>query len=217
MMINTELDHLVVAASTLQEGVEYIEDLFCTRMAAGGEHATQGTHNRLLALSGGAYLEVIAINPDAPGPQYPRWFDLDSAAMQIQLSRKPKLITWVARSTGLSELIEKLPFNLGEIQPMARRGFKWKMTLSKDGKLYHEGVFPLLIEWLGDAHPVDSLPDCGCELISMTGKTDDARTVRRLIELMGLQPVLDIVKIEDGSADMLSATVRTPSGIVVLE
>ena len=33
----------------------------------------------------GSYLEIIAINPDAPDPGRSRWFDLDDAALQLSL------------------------------------------------------------------------------------------------------------------------------------
>lgn len=31
----------------------------------------------------GMYLEVIAVDPDAPAPTRPRWFSLDDPTMQV--------------------------------------------------------------------------------------------------------------------------------------
>ena len=72
-----ELDHLAVAGETLAEAVAHVEDALGVEMAAGGVHVEMGTHNRLLSLGPGMYLEAIAVDPAARGPDRPRWFDLD--------------------------------------------------------------------------------------------------------------------------------------------
>jgi hypothetical protein len=49
----TRLDHLVVAADRLDEGVSYVQDLLGVNLpAAGGQHPLMGRHNRLLGLGG---------------------------------------------------------------------------------------------------------------------------------------------------------------------
>ena len=45
-----ELDHLVVAARTLEEGAAWVEAKLGVPMAGGGKHDLMGTHNRLLRL-----------------------------------------------------------------------------------------------------------------------------------------------------------------------
>ena len=70
-------DHLVVGAPTLDEGASWLEARLCIPMSAGGKHETMGTHNALVGLGPGAYLEVMAIDPQAPAPGRARWFDLD--------------------------------------------------------------------------------------------------------------------------------------------
>ncbi|HEY3555130.1 MAG TPA: VOC family protein, partial [Casimicrobiaceae bacterium] len=70
------LDHLVVAATSLDAGADWIEARLGVRPVPGGKHATMGTHNALVGLGPGAYLEVIAIDPQASAPARARWFDL---------------------------------------------------------------------------------------------------------------------------------------------
>ncbi|MFT7058852.1 MAG: hypothetical protein ACJASV_001357, partial [Pseudorhodobacter sp.] len=70
------LDHIAVAANTLAEGTAWVEAQLGVTLAPGGQHPLMATHNRLLGLADD-YLEVITINPDAPAPPHPRWFDLD--------------------------------------------------------------------------------------------------------------------------------------------
>ena len=80
------LDHLVIGAATLEQGAAWCEATFGVAPGPGGKHALMGTHNRLLSLACEAfprcYLEIIAIDPDAPAPARRRWFDLDDAAVQ---------------------------------------------------------------------------------------------------------------------------------------
>jgi Glyoxalase-like domain len=72
------IDHLVVAANSLAEGTDYISETLGVKPEGGGEHVAMGTHNRVVRLGEGCYLEVIAINPSAPKPLHPRWFELDT-------------------------------------------------------------------------------------------------------------------------------------------
>jgi hypothetical protein len=68
----TAVDHLVVAAATLEQGVAWCEATLGVTPGPGGRHALMGTHNRLLNLGSAAfphsYLEIIAIDPEAPAP-----------------------------------------------------------------------------------------------------------------------------------------------------
>src|ERR1700712_1998311 len=94
------IDHLVIAARTLEEGARFVSSRFGCEMTAAGAHPSMRTHNRLLNLWNGVYLEVIAIDPyagilqtDAPRA---RLFALDDPAMQKRLETGPQLMHWVA-------------------------------------------------------------------------------------------------------------------------
>src|SRR5574343_914294 len=106
-----DIDHLVVAAASLDEGVAWCERVLGVAPAPGGQHALMGTHNRLLNISAPSYprcyLEIIAIEPGAPGPQgRARWFDLDDRALQQALREQgPGLIHWVARVPQLDHAL----------------------------------------------------------------------------------------------------------------
>jgi hypothetical protein len=68
--VSGALDHLVVAARTLDEGAAWCADTLGVAPEAGGRHALMGTHNRVLSIAGPGwprgYLEIIAIDPEAP-------------------------------------------------------------------------------------------------------------------------------------------------------
>jgi hypothetical protein len=106
------LDHLVVSARTLDEGTQYVADTLGVAPAGGGAHPLMRTHNRLLNLWGGVYLEVIAVDPDAlsangasnsaaddaeANAARPRLFALDHPATHARLQQGPYLSHWVAR------------------------------------------------------------------------------------------------------------------------
>ena len=61
------IDHLVIAARTLDEGVRWCEATLGVAPGPGGTHPLMGTHNRLLSIASDefaqAYLEIIAIDP----------------------------------------------------------------------------------------------------------------------------------------------------------
>lgn len=173
-----ELDHLVVGAVTLDEGVAWCERVLGVTPAPGGRHALMGTHNRLLNISAPAYprayLELIAIDPEAPGPQgRARWFDLDQPALQAALrERGPGLIHWVSRVASLDASLSHWRsegVDAGEAVAASRGVLSWRIALREDGRRLRREGLPLLIEW-GEAHPTDSLPASGVQLLSFEAR-----------------------------------------------
>jgi Glyoxalase-like domain len=157
-----EIDHLIVAADTLADGAAWCEAWLGVVPQPGGRHAFMGTHNRLVNLSSPdfprCYLEIIAIDPEAPPPGRPRWFGLDARA-----PGPPALIHAVARSTALDADCRRLAAQgLAPGLPVAasRGDLRWRILLRPDGTLPDA---PTLIEWDGP-HPAGRLPDQGLRL-----------------------------------------------------
>lgn len=177
-----ELDHLVVGAATLDEGVAWCERVLGVTPQPGGKHALMGTHNRLLLISGPnhprSYLEIIAIDPDAPPPGRARWFDLDQAALRERLSKGPGLIHWVARVPHLDAALAYWRgegVDAGEPVEATRGNLRWRIALREDGRRLRREALPVLIEW-GEAHPTDALPDQGVQLLGFDSR--DGLTAR---------------------------------------
>jgi hypothetical protein len=173
-----ELDHLVVGAATLDEGMAWCERVLGVTPAPGGRHALMGTHNRLLNISAPAYprayLEIIAIDPEAPGPQgRARWFDLGQPALQAALrERGPGLIHWVSRVASLDASLAQWRgegVDAGEAVAASRGALSWRIALREDGRRLRREGLPLLIEW-GEAHPTDGLPASGVQLLSFEAR-----------------------------------------------
>jgi len=133
----------------------------------GGKHPLMGTHNRLLFIGPGQFLEVMAIDPDAPPPTRPRWFDLDDPAMRTTLARAPALIHWVERTEDIEAALHGYSQAI-EILDLERGRYRWRIGVPKDGRRPGGGTLPTLIEWHGGLHPADALPDTGVRLRTFT-------------------------------------------------
>ena len=165
------LDHLAIIAPTLQDGVAYVEATLGAPMAPGGKHPEMGTHNRLLRLGDDVYLEVIAVDPDAPRPERPRWFGLDdSAAVRSAWNEGRRLRAWVARTGDISGDLAAHPF-LGEAVRASRGDRAWTLSIPADGALPLGGLAPSLIAWGGAGSPAPSMPDVGARLVAFTLST----------------------------------------------
>lgn len=195
------LDHLAVSASSLAEGVAWAEAALGVTFATGGEHPQMGTHNRLLGL-GDLYLEVIAINPAAPAPPHPRWFDLD------HFTGPPRLTNWIVACDNLDTALAEGPEGCGRALPLARGDFRWRMAVPDSGRLPFDGYFPALIEWQGPAHPALRLPDSGLRLTRLDLTHPQAADLAGSLAGKMIDPR---VEMSTGPQKALRATFSTPS------
>ena len=152
------LDHLAVSAETLEAAQSYVEEALGVSMQSGGEHAIFHTHNKVMGLTDGLYLEAIAINQGAPKPDRPRWFDLDN------FSGDARLTNWICRSKTLDQDIALLPDGIGEPVQLSRSDLRWKMVVPNSGILPFDNMCPALIEWQTSTHPSDGLAATDCQL-----------------------------------------------------
>ena len=151
-------DHFAIAAATLADGCAHVADRLGHDMGPGGTHPLMGTHNRLSGLGAGEYLEVIAIDPAAPPPGRPRWFDLD------RRDGPPRIGNWIARTDDLDAVIDRVP-GAGRAIRFERGPYRWRMAVPDDGILPFDGCFPAVIQW---DTPAPSFPDAGLRLRTLT-------------------------------------------------
>jgi hypothetical protein len=135
-----KLDHIVVAASTLDKGAAYVRDCLGVEPSGGGNHPAMGTHNRVLKLGRNRYLEVIAIDPEGRPSDFPRWFNLDEPALQSRLKIRPRLIAWVVRSESADSIAEAIYGTPTRVRPMQRDALRWRFAFTRDGSLPGEGT-----------------------------------------------------------------------------
>jgi hypothetical protein len=207
------LDHLVVAAATLEQGEDHLERLIGVRPQRGGKHSAMGTHNSLLRLGAKTYLEVIAIDPEAAPPKRPRWFALDSAGMREALADAPRLIHWVARTDDIDAARRACAIDPGPTQSMERAAFRWRITIPGDGHLPGDGVVPTLIQWSEASHPTDTMQQSGARLVAFSAAHPEPARVRSALEKLSLGETL---KVTFGTLPRLAAMLQTPRGAVTL-
>jgi hypothetical protein len=212
-MQRAALDHLVVAAATLEQGEDYVESRIGVRPQRGGKHVVMGTHNSVLRMGQGVYLEVIAIDAEAIAPKHPRWFELDRSVMQATLRVSPRLIHWVARCTDIDAVRRASPVDPGPVHPMSRGEFAWRITIPDDGRLPGAGVLPTLIEWADARHPADAMPDAGVRLTALAAAHPEPAAMRTVLAALGLGAALQITF---AATPRLAAMLRTPRGPVTL-
>ena len=164
------LDHVVVVADTLEQGASWCVQTLGIEPGPGGRHALMGTHNRLFAIGSPtfprAYLEIIAIDPDAALPGRARWFGMDDPAQRTAVGDEPRLLHWVARTDSLMVArsgIDHIGLDAGIPITASRGALSWRITVRPDGTLLCQGALPTLIEW-GTTHPADTMPASGVTL-----------------------------------------------------
>lgn len=204
------LDHLVVAAASLDDGVRWCEATFGVIPGPGGRHALMGTHNRLFTIAGpdfpDAYFEIIAIDPDAPPAGRARWFGLDA----LDLSAGARLIHWVARCDALDAALAEwraLGVDAGRAVAASRDTpagpLRWRIAVRDDGRLLAGGAWPTLIGWDGAAHPARAMAASGVALRSLRLR----RLPRGALQAPG-------VSIADDAGPAIEAEFDTPRGAV---
>ena len=211
MTLQSQVDHLVVAAASLEEGVAWCRDTFGFAPEAGGEHPLMSTHNWVFRIDSPAfpraYFEIIAINPAAPEPGRTRWFDLDEARMREVLAAGPRLVHFVVRTSDAGLAVERLRAQgiargsvLAAERPTAHGVLRWKITVRSDGRRLYDGALPTLIEW-GGVHPCDNLPASGIALESLEVTHPQAAVLESAFEAIGLAQL----KARQGPANLAAA------------
>jgi hypothetical protein len=197
------IDHLVVAAPTLADGVAWCEATLGLTPGPGGAHALFGTHNRLLRLHSAAhplaYLEIIAIDPAAtPTRAAPlrRWFDLDDTTLRQRLAQAgPQLVHWVASVPDIAAAVaawQAIGLDRGAVidasRPTPQGELRWRITVRDDGQRLFGGALPTLIEW-GDTHPAHGMPASGLTLAGLRLQHPEADRLRAALTAIGLDGV----------------------------
>ena len=223
------LDHLVVLADTLSEGVSWCEATLGVTPGPGGEHPLFGTHNRLLSIAAPgfalAYIEIIAINKEAVSAHAAsaigtkRWFDMDDEVLRgaVRL-HGPRLIHWVARVPDVTSACTALAargIDRGDVlaasRPTPTGLLEWKIAVRPDGRRLMDGCLPTLIEW-GDVHPAAAMPASGLALQSLNLRHPQAEELRDALGALGL----GTVSVYSGESPVLQAVLHTPRGAVTL-
>lgn len=179
-------DHLAIACEDLDAASAALEARLGCSVSAVGHHDRFGTHNRLLSLGPDAYLELIAIDPDAPQPDRARWFALD------RFSGPARVTNWITRVDDIGGALGTLGHSYGSPVQLSRGPYSWQMAVPDDGELPFDGAAPALIEWHGHAHPAAALPDRGYRLSRLAIQHPDAAELMSSVSSLLEDPRIEI-------------------------
>jgi Glyoxalase-like domain len=240
-VLKTQIDHIVVVAQTLEQGVAWCEATLGITPQPGGDHPQFGTHNRIFKIATPsfplAYFEIIAIkkaaaqaiNTPTTGKnelKNTRWFDMDDAALQAAVAKEPRLVHFVANTDDIQAgraALKAVGIDRGaavEASRPTRKGrLEWKITVRDDGQRLFNGALPSLIQWgkSGAAeplrlHPRNTLPRSGVSLQSVAVTSPTPEKLQAAYDAIGLAGVT----LSEGAAN-ITVTLKTPKGLVELQ
>ena len=206
------LDHLLIGAPSLDEGIAWLADRTGVRATLGGSHPGLGTWNALASLGPRQYVEIIAPDPAQPGIS-------TFYVPRLREFKRPRVATWAAAATKL--VPESPPELTGLSCEPPRQGsrirtdgtrLQWRLAFPRhaDHDAF-DGGLPFLIEWDSSSpHPGASTPS-GLRLVSLSLRHPHADVLRASLEALGVDTRVDV-----GEAASLEVEIDSPRGRVTL-
>jgi hypothetical protein len=200
-------DHLIYGAPALAAAVDELQEHLGVRAAGGGQHQGRGTHNALLGLGEGCYLEIITPDPDQAAPSMPRPFGLDSLV-------HPRLVGWAVRCDTIDARVARArergydPGDAVNVQRTTTEGvtLRWRLTT----KGLAGGLIPFLIDWGEAVHPSRSAPQ-GLTLRSLHLEHPTPASIAAALAALEAG-----VRVNRGPQPALVATIAGPRGTTEL-
>lgn len=214
--MQTNIDHLVIGAATLSQGVQYVADKLGVDIPYGGEHSKMGTHNHLMQLGNRIFLEVIAINPDAEPPNRPRWYGLDDPFTHWKINQQPSLLGWVVNTMNIEALMSHASFSLGKAELINRGALSWYFGLPDDGRLLAGGMLPYAIEWQASIHPSTNMADLGCHLSCLEIYHPYPWWLESRLASIDAENLVKLLPLPKNHAPYMVAYINTPVGMMSL-
>ena len=243
--LKTQIDHIVVVAQTLEQGVAWCEATLGITPQPGGDHPQFGTHNRLFKIATPgyplAYFEIIAIKKIASQAintpaesknvaknevESSRWFDMDDAALQAAVAKEPRLVHFVANTEDIQAARAALQAQgidrgaaVEASRPTRKGRLEWKITVRDDGQRLFNGTLPSLIQW-GKTNATEPLRLHPRNTLPRSGVSLQSVVVSSPTPEK-LQTAYDAiglvgVTLSEGDAN-ITVTLKTPKGLVELQ
>lgn len=206
-----KIDHILLGISDLEVGSQEFESLTGVRPIFGGVHPNIGTHNALVSLGNGIYLEIIA--PQKKGKK------LTGPFRGFENMDQLGLIGWALQTSDLSQAFEGLEesgvSNSG-IQPGSRKTpqndiLEWATIFPLEDGL--TVIQPFFINWKKmDLHPSLSTPP-GCSLEHFKYANDHKDPIGKFLDLYSICRNKEVVE-NKPSGHISEISLRTPKGLV---
>lgn len=211
--MQNRIDHFTIGTGELSAGQAALERSLGVSLPLGSKHTAMSTHNCVCQAGNDSFLELIAIDPDAPDPGRVRWFSLDDAATQARIAERPRPLCWVVNTPDLDAVVASSPVDLGEVVFFERGTRTWRLTVPRDGSLPEAGLIPAFIEWSPGPHPSTGQPDLGITLDTLRLRHPEPDQLAAVLQALGVD---HLVRIETGPRG-LAFDLNTPGGRVTLD
>ena len=203
------LDHLVYAAPDLDLATVDLERCLGVRPGYGGKHAGGLTHNALLSLGEGAYLEIIAPVPGVTASAGVLPFGLGALTTA-------RLAAWAAAVDDLERRVETARvagYEPGEVITGGRDlpdggHLSWRLAVRPQPA--GDGLVPFLIQWTSEPHPSATAPK-GCRFVALRAEHPEPESLLAMLQALAFD-----LAVTGGDAPRLIATLETPNGRVEL-
>lgn len=211
--MNNKVDHFAIGAASLEQGVAALQTMLGVEVPRGGKHDAMSTHNCVMQAGGESFLEVLAIDPEAPPPGRARWFSMDDPATIARIAERPRALCWVVGTDDLDAVVAASPVDLGEVVHFTRGDRWWRLTVPKDGHLPWSGLLPAFIEWSPGPHPSTGQQDLGVRLDGVRVNHPDPAECRAVFETLKIDHLADI----EAGPEALSFALTGRNGPVVVD
>ena len=198
-----QVDHILLGIDDLDRGVKAFEESTGIKPVYGGKHPG-GTHNALVSLGDGTYLEIIAVQKGVAPPA-------DFAGIEQLHTLTP--IGWAVSSKDSAELRKRLDgagLALTDSTPGSRitptgKTLSWQSFGLKDN--FAEA--PFFIVWSAQtAHPSTTSPE-GCKLQQWHIAGPNQKNLEQLRRTLDLR-----VDVADAKATSMKLALSCPKGSV---
>jgi catechol 2,3-dioxygenase-like lactoylglutathione lyase family enzyme len=200
------IDHIMIGAANLDRAIDDFEKATGVRPVYGGKHPS-GTHNALVSLGEGTYLELIAVQPGVKPPP--------SLATLPNLQRLTP-IGWavsVADAKAFGQQLTSAGFPVTDLKPGSRITPSGATLRWQTFRLQSEfpGA-PFFILWApGTPHPSSTSP-VGCKLERLTVAGPKAESISRLRSVLAIP-----IEVANSASEQLTVSLLCPKGRVVFE
>jgi len=206
-----QLDHITVIAPDLAEGVAHVRACLDIDVPFGRKHPYMGTQNHLLQLGPAVYLEIVAIDAEAPPPGRPRWFGLDDrAAVRKAWDDGLRLRGWVTRTDDIDAILPLHEDMLGQKVRLSTSDAHFFFAIPADGSLPGHGVAPSVIDRVGRPPPVATMHDARAVLQALTVEHPEPARVAALYDTLDIDMPPTV---RPGAQLRYSALIGTPAGL----
>ncbi|HVE63289.1 MAG TPA: VOC family protein [Mycobacteriales bacterium] len=179
------IDHIIYAHPDLDAAAAEIGDRFGVNAAGGGQHPGKGTHNRVLGLGSGTYLEMIAPDPRQPEPSEPRPYGVEGIT-------RGQLVGWALACDDIEGAVERArsagfdPGGVVDGQRISPTGELLQWRVSRNA--HTAGLVPFLSSWGDSSHPAIDAPP-GLVLLSVHLEHAAEAYARRILLILDSWPL----------------------------